>query len=741
MTRRRRPGRLSMLLALASTLALAGCGSATTSPKVSPAATGASPASGTTSAEAPAIADVLTYRGGNTRTAVMPGPGPTEAPVELWHHDTSSGCTAEPVVVGGRVIAVSDHGQVTALDAVTGAESATHDLAAGVAELSNPAADGNTLFVVTEDGVLHALSITTWTERWHEAGYEPGTQVAVDGGFVLAGAPGMLVARNVGDGAEAWSVAVAEATRIAVGPGRAYVSGPLSGVLTEIDLGRHIATHKMQTGGADVLTPAAVDGGVIAGFRGAPGGPNGVVAYDGQGNLRWRWVEPGGYRLDAVEVDGDTMFVYVGDPGVVDVVDPATGRQRGQPHRLAGPGDVLPAVADGLLYLVGPGTGLSTMDGEGRIVWEVPFDGATGPARLVVTGGLVIVPMTIPGSGGRIVAFVAPSDPRASGRPSEASATATASTAGTPGVQVVKVYDTSTGAFVQAPAQAPLVINQPALAPDGTFYALDQLNDRVLAMKPDGTVTWWGSKGSGMGQLDFQMVTGDAPLGIAVSPDGQLIAVGEGGNHRVQLFDPTGRSLRTIGRLGRGDGQFVDPAGVAVDSEHRIWVADPGRDDIQVFDEQGVRLFGFGSAGSGPGQLERVSSPFVDEASGKVLIPDFGNRRIAIFSEAGDFVRNIVDDPASGLFFEEVNQIAVDPWGRLFVLDKGVIYILDPGGHLVATIPLTFDGIGTLDPWGMALDAKAGRLLIADPSPDHHLIVAIQLSAPLWPAAVSSPSP
>jgi tripartite motif-containing protein 71 len=311
-----------------------------------------------------------------------------------------------------------------------------------------------------------------------------------------------------------------------------------------------------------------------------------------------------------------------------------------------------------------------------------------------------------------------------------------------PGIKVAHVYDTWAGGFADAPAQQPSVVGQPALGPDGTLYALDWFNDRILVMSPDGSVTWWGSKGSGPGQLNFEPVSGDdAPLGIAVSPDGRLIAVGEGGNHRVQLFDPTGRSLRTIGRLGRGDGQFVDPAGVAVDSEHRIWVADPGRDDIQVFDEEGVRLFGFGSAGSGPGQLERVSSPFVDEASGKVLIPDFGNRRIAIFSEAGDFVRNIVDDPASGLFFEEVNQIAVDPWGRLFVLDKGVIYILDPGGHLVATIPLTFDGIGTLDPWGMALDAKAGRLLIADPSPDHHLIVAIQLSAPLWPAAVSSPSP
>ena len=29
----------------------------------------------------------------------MPGPGPTEAPIELWHHDADSAYTLQPVVV------------------------------------------------------------------------------------------------------------------------------------------------------------------------------------------------------------------------------------------------------------------------------------------------------------------------------------------------------------------------------------------------------------------------------------------------------------------------------------------------------------------------------------------------------------------------------------------------------------------------------------------------------------------
>ncbi|MFL5650162.1 MAG: PQQ-binding-like beta-propeller repeat protein, partial [Chloroflexota bacterium] len=194
------------------------------------------------------MADVLTYKGGNTRTGVMPGPGPATQPEVLWEHPLSDVSESQPLVVDGKVLVATTGDVLLEIDPATGAVL-EHALPAGVG--SNPAADGETIYVVTKDGVLRAISLADWTERWHAPGpYSPQTTLAVSDGLVIAGGPGVLVAVSAAGGAPAWSVPAEASTRISVDAGMAYASGDRSAVMTVVDVTRGALVRSDRIGGA-----------------------------------------------------------------------------------------------------------------------------------------------------------------------------------------------------------------------------------------------------------------------------------------------------------------------------------------------------------------------------------------------------------------------------------------------------------------------------------------------------------
>ena len=58
-------------------------------------------------------------------------------------------------------------------------------------------------------------------------------------------------------------------------------------------------------------------------------------------------------------------------------------------------------------------------------------------------------------------------------------------------------------------------------------------------------------------------------------------------NHRVQVFTQNGTFLRGFGQVGRGDGEFYNPQGIAVHGDH-VYVADTDNSRVQVFTLDGV---------------------------------------------------------------------------------------------------------------------------------------------------------
>lgn len=95
---------------------------------------------------------------------------------------------------------------------------------------------------------------------------------------------------------------------------------------------------------------------------------------------------------------------------------------------------------------------------------------------------------------------------------------------------------------------------------------------------------------------------------------------------------------------------FFRPSGVAVDGDGRMYVLEMGNTRVQVFDAAGNYVRTLGGPGQGPGELELpVGITIADDL---VIVLDWGNRRLSMWSLDGDHVgdTSIADRLESSIF-------------------------------------------------------------------------------------------
>ena len=221
-------------------------------------------------------------------------------------------------------------------------------------------------------------------------------------------------------------------------------------------------------------------------------------------------------------------------------------------------------------------------------------------------------------------------------------------------------------------------------------------------------VTQWGSLGKGNGQFR-------SPQGIAVDAAGRVY-VADSSNNRIQVFDAAGNFINTWGTQGPGNGQFNAPHGVAVDSAGNVYVADTSNYRIEKFDSAGTYLTQWGGPGGTAGGRFDLPDGVAVDGAGNVYVSDGNNDRVQKFDSNGGFLTLWGTTGTGPGQFRSPFGIATDAAGNVYVADTSNhrIQKFDPNGAFLAQIGSVGSGDGQISgPYGVNVD-PLGNVFVTD---------------------------
>ena len=314
--------------------------------------------------------------------------------------------------------------------------------------------------------------------------------------------------------------------------------------------------------------------------------------------------------------------------------------------------------------------------------------------------------------------------------------------------QTIATFDFTVTAVPPVAAVATLIrggdqLNAPAgvaATLDGRVYVADTRGHRIRCLLPDGTFRIIAGSGR-QGLLDGTGVAAEfaQPYGIAFDASRNLLYVADSLNHVIRRVTAEGIVMTIAGRGQPGDrdgfgaaASFHTPAGIALDVDGNLYVADSGNHKIRRVDPAGaVTTF----AGTGlPSFVDGVSSVagfhrpegVVVDARGIVYVADTLNHAIravatgVVTTVAGSGSPGDADGVAPR--FASPRGVALTAGGNLLVSDSGnhVLRELDLATGTASTIagirhPGLSDGPVSVAAFHSPHTvAQAGALYVAD---------------------------
>jgi sugar lactone lactonase YvrE len=241
------------------------------------------------------------------------------------------------------------------------------------------------------------------------------------------------------------------------------------------------------------------------------------------------------------------------------------------------------------------------------------------------------------------------------------------------------------------PRDAPFHMSGPSYVyygPDGRLWASDSGNNRVLGFERNASGEMVPSAAPPSTGLKPPATSLNAPVGVAVDPEGNLFVV-DSGNHCVRRYDPSlahQADLGTPGAGGSGANQFNNPRGIAIAQrvEPMLYVADRDNDRVQKLRRDGT--FESPITAGGGSNLKKPEDVAVDSRS-NLYVADTANGRVVQFDASDAFVRAF-NAPSAGLgALPQPCGISVDAEDKLIVTDRAQnkVFRLEPDGALLAS--------------------------------------------------------